>query len=52
MTEICPNCDTRCRVDEHSYSCPKCGCVFIKYINIKYSDDIGNRRSTENVDRD
>jgi len=52
MKEICPNCGTECIITEHVFWCPKCGYTFTQYMDIKYDDDIGVRRSTENVDRD
>lgn len=41
-------------MDEYNYYCPKCGKVFIEYLDILHIKDneIGNRRSLENVDQD
>jgi len=52
MNEICPNCNKLCIISEHICWCPRCGYTFTKHMNIKHDDDIGIRRSTENVDRD
>ena len=49
----CSNCGNECRLDEYVKYCSKCGKIFTDLLNIKCNpDNIGTRRSTENVDRD
>jgi hypothetical protein len=50
----CPNCKNMCNINEHVKYCSKCGWVFIEYMNLQYKDldDLGQRRSLENVDQD
>jgi uncharacterized Zn finger protein len=50
----CPQCKEVCQLNEYVTHCPKCGRVFIEYMSFprKKENDIGNRRSLENVDQD
>jgi len=54
MKMICPNCKNVCEINEYVVYCSKCGRIFTEYLNVKnkYKNDIGNRRSLENVDQD
>jgi len=50
---ICPNCKNKCNINEQVKYCNKCGYIFIDLLNIHVSlNNIGNRRSLENVDMD
>jgi uncharacterized Zn finger protein len=51
----CPNCGNMCRINEYVKHCPKCGRIFIEFIDIMDEEEIKHRASThrsgDGVDR-
>ena len=54
MKKICPNCGHECNISEFDIHCSNCGWIFTELIDLskKNLNDIGKRRSTENIDMD
>ena len=51
----CPNCKYNFMISEHQPKCPKCGRVFVEYMNKMSKEDIiersKNRRTGKDVDK-